>query len=159
MSTAEEFVLMPKNQLIKEQPYSSESLNDPRVQHTGAQFFFLNSMPPNENTNKECPEDLESRETVYPNELSKQREAKILQNLNLLAPATGMNFPFLLFDLRQPTKNLNNSDYFMVIEALNLTEDLMINSIAKIAIWKGNHRVFKQKKKKKKTISPKGINH
>ena len=44
MSTAEEFILIPKNQFMKEQPYSSQILNDPRVQHTGAHFSFLNRM-------------------------------------------------------------------------------------------------------------------
>ena len=39
-STAEEFNLTPKNQYMKEQPYSSQILIDPRVQHRGAQFSF-----------------------------------------------------------------------------------------------------------------------
>ena len=42
MSTAEEFILIPKNQFMKEQPYSLQILNDLRVQHTGAQFSSLN---------------------------------------------------------------------------------------------------------------------
>ena len=41
MSTAEEFNLIPKNQFLKEQPYTSQILNDPSVQHTGAQFSFF----------------------------------------------------------------------------------------------------------------------
>ena len=53
MSTAEEIILILKIQFMKEQPYSSEILNDPRVQHTGAQFSFLIRMQPNENTVKE----------------------------------------------------------------------------------------------------------
>ena len=52
METAEEFILIPKNQFMKEQPFSSQILNDPRVQHTGAQFSFLNRMRPTENTKK-----------------------------------------------------------------------------------------------------------
>ena len=48
MSTADEFILIPKNQFMKEQPHSLQILNDPRVQHTGAQFSFLNRMRPNE---------------------------------------------------------------------------------------------------------------
>ena len=36
MSTAEEFILFPKNQFMKEPPYSSQILNDPRVQYGGA---------------------------------------------------------------------------------------------------------------------------
>ena len=56
MTTAEEFILIPKNQFMKEQPYSSQILNDPRVQHRGAQFSFLNRMRSNENNDKENQE-------------------------------------------------------------------------------------------------------
>ena len=87
MSTAEEFILIPKNQFMKEQPYSSQILNDPRVLHRGAQFSFLNRMRPNENTDKENQEILDTRETTDPTELSKVHADKILQNLNMLAPA------------------------------------------------------------------------
>ena len=87
MSTAEKFILIPKNQYMKEQPYSLQILNDPRVQHRGAQFSFLNRMRPNENTNKEYHEILDTRETIDPTELSKVKADKILQYLNVLAPA------------------------------------------------------------------------
>ena len=66
MSTAEEFILIPKNQFMKEQPYASQILNDPRVQHRGAQFSFLNRMRTNENTDKENQEILDTRETTDP---------------------------------------------------------------------------------------------
>ena len=86
MSTAQEFVLIPKNQFMKEEPYSSQILNNPRVRHTGAQFSFLNRMRPNENTDKENQEILDTRDTTDPTELSKINVDKILQNLNMLAP-------------------------------------------------------------------------
>ena len=38
MSVAEELVFIPKNQIMKEQPYSSQILTIPRVQHTRCQF-------------------------------------------------------------------------------------------------------------------------
>ena len=66
MSTAEKFILIPKNQFMKEQPYSSQILNDSRVQHKGAQFFFLIRMQPNENTKKEYQEIFDTRETTDP---------------------------------------------------------------------------------------------
>ena len=87
MSTAEEFILIPKNQFMKEQPYTSQNLNDPTVQHTGAQFSYLNRMRLNKNTKKEYRENLDTRETIDPTELSKKIANKILQNLNILAPA------------------------------------------------------------------------
>ena len=52
MTTAEEFILIHKNQFMKEQPYTPKFLNDPSVQHTGAQLSFLDRMRPNEYTNK-----------------------------------------------------------------------------------------------------------
>ena len=42
MSTTEAFNLIPTNQFMKEQPYSSQNLSDPTVQQTGAQFSVLN---------------------------------------------------------------------------------------------------------------------
>ena len=188
MSTAEEFILIPKNQFMKEQPYSSQIQNDPRFQHRGAQFSFLSRMLPNENTDKENKEILDTRETTDPTELSKVHAVKILQNLNMLAPAkyiktekivnlikesknidigekenlivdgtaTGINVPIFLYDLQQPTKKINNPDYFKILEALNLKEDLVINSNAKVSIRKRTQRVTKQKKK---TFAPKKIKH
>ena len=181
MTTAEEFILIPQNQFMKEQPYSTQILNDPGVQHRGAQFSFSNRMRPNENTDKENQEILDTRETTDPTELSKVHADKILQNLNMLAPAkytrtekkvnlikeskkvdidgnenfivdgtaTGINVPIFLYDLQQPTKKINNPDYFKIIEALNIKEELVINSNAKIAIRKRTQRVTKQKNKKK----------
>ena len=46
----------------------------------------------------------------------------------------------------QPKKN---SDYLKILEALNITENLVINSNPKTAIRKKTHRVTVQKKKRK----------
>ena len=78
MSTAEEFILIPKNQFMKEQAYSSQILNNPRVQHRGAQLSFLNPMRPNDNTDKEKQETFDTRENTDPTELSKVNADKIL---------------------------------------------------------------------------------
>ena len=61
MSDAEEFILIPKNHFLKERPCFPQFLDDPSVQHTGAQLSFLNRMRPNENTNKEYQEILDTR--------------------------------------------------------------------------------------------------
>ena len=61
LSTAKQFILIPENLFMKEQLFSSQILNDPRVQHAGAQFSFLNRMRPNENTNKEYQGILDTR--------------------------------------------------------------------------------------------------
>ena len=81
------FFLIPKNQFMKEQPYTSKILNDPNVQHTCAHFCFLNCMRPNENTKTEDQENLDTRETTDPTELTKKIANKFLQNPNVLAPA------------------------------------------------------------------------
>ena len=88
MSTAEEFILIPKNQFMKEQPHSSLIISGPRVQHTGAQFSFFNRMRPNEITDKENHEILDTREATDPLELSKLHADKLFQNLNMLAKFT-----------------------------------------------------------------------
>ena len=62
--------------------------------------------------------------------------------------ATLINVPIFLYNLQQPTKK-NNQDYFKILEALNIKEDLVINSNAKIAIRKRTQRVTKQKTKRK----------
>ena len=72
MSTAEKFILIPKNQFKKEQPFNSQILNDPSFQLSGARFSFLNRTRPNENTEKEYQEILDTRETTDPTELSKK---------------------------------------------------------------------------------------
>ena len=79
MSTAEELILIPKTQFMKEQPYSSQILNDPRVKHTGAQFSFLNRMRPNENTDKKNQEILDTGETTDPTGLSKVHADKFFK--------------------------------------------------------------------------------
>ena len=77
MSIAEEFILIPKNLFMKEQTHSSQILDDPGVQHTGAQFSFLSRMRPNENTDKENQKILNTREATDPTELSKLHADKI----------------------------------------------------------------------------------
>ena len=72
---------------MKEQPYSSQILNDPRVQHTRAQLCFLNRMRPNESTDKENQEIMDTREAIDPTELSNLQADKVLQNLSMLVPA------------------------------------------------------------------------
>ena len=51
--------------------------------------------------------------------------------------------------MQQPNKTKNSPDYFKILEALNIKENLAFNSNAKIAIRKSIHRVTKQKRKGK----------
>ena len=69
-----------------------------------------------------------------------------------------MNVRIFLYDLQQPTKKLSNPYYFKILEVLNIKEDLVVNRNAKIAIRKRTQKTA-QPKKKRKTISPKGIKH
>ena len=57
--------------------------------------------------------------------------------------------------MQQLSKKINNPVYFKILEALNIKEDLVINSNAKIAIRKRTHRVPKQKKRKRKLLRQK----
>ena len=71
---------------MKEQSDSSQILNEPRVEHTDAQFSFLNRVRPNENNDNENQEILGTRQTTDTTGLSNIKTDKILQNLNMLAP-------------------------------------------------------------------------
>ena len=71
------------------------------------------------------------------------------ENFIVDGTATGVDVTNFPYDLQQPTKKINNPDDFKILVSLNIKEDLVINSIAKIAIRKRTHRVTKQKKKKK----------
>ena len=57
-------------------------------------------------------------------------------------------FPFFSMICSTQLKKINNPDYFKILEALNIKEDMVINSNAIIAIRKRTHRVAKQKKRK-----------
>ena len=87
LGDVEEFFLIPKYKFLKEQPYSSQILNDLRDQHTGAQFSILNRMQPYESTDNEYPEILDTREATNFTELSKLNADNILRNLSMLVPA------------------------------------------------------------------------
>ena len=56
------------------------------------------------------------------------------ENFIVDGTATGINVPIFLYDLQQATKKINNLDYCKILEALNIKEDLVINSNDKIAI-------------------------
>ena len=90
--------------------------------------------------------------------IKESKKVVIDKNENFIVDgtATGINVPIFLYDLQEPTKKLNNADYFKILEVLDIKEDLVINRNAKIAIRKRTQRTVKPKKKKK-TISPKGI--
>ena len=69
--------------------------------------------------------------------------------------ATGINVPIFLYHLQQPNKKINNSEYFKILEALNIKEDLVINSNAKIAIRKKKSESYQTKKTKRKLLRQK----
>ena len=55
---------------MEEQPYSSQILNDHRVQHAGAQSSFFIFMRPNDNANRKYQENLDTREKIDSTALS-----------------------------------------------------------------------------------------
>ena len=70
------------------------------------------------------------------------------ENFIVDGTATGINVPIFFYDLQQPTKKINNPDYFKTLEALTTKADFVISSNAKISIRKRTHKVNKQKKKR-----------
>ena len=67
---------------------------------------------------------------------------------------TNVSASSFLYDLQQPTKKLRNPEFFKILEALNLKEDLVINSNAKSAIRKGNQKSSGKGKKTKSKTKP-----
>ena len=64
------------------------------------------------------------------NLIKESRNVVIFKNENFIfyGTATGTIVPIFIYDLQQPTKKLSNPDYFKILEALNVKEDLVINS-------------------------------
>ena len=91
------------------------------------------------------------------NLIKESKNVVIGENENFIVEgaATGINVPTFLYDLQQLTKKLSNPDYFKFPDALNIKEDLVINSNAKIAILKRTEKVTKQKKRKRKLLRQK----
>ena len=85
------------------------------------------------------------------NFIKESKKVVIDENENFIVDgtATGKNVPTFLYDLQQATKKTNNPDYFKIQKHLNIKEDLVVNSNAKIGIRKRTHRVTKQRKKTK----------
>ena len=189
MSTAEEFILVPKNRFMKEQPYTSQILNNPSVQHTGAQFSFLNRMRPKENTKKEYQEILDTRETIDPTELSKKIANRILQNLNVLAPAEFTRTEKIVSLIKESKKFVidENENFIVDGTATGVNDPIFLYNLQQPLKKLSNPDYFKilgvldikenlvinrnakiairkrtkrtVKPKKKKTISPKGLKH
>ena len=102
-----------------------------------------------QNLNMLAPPKLISTEKKF-NLIKESKNLFIGENENFIVDGTakGINVPIFLYDLQQLTKTLSNPDFFKILEALNIKEDLVINSNAKIAIWKRTQRVTKQKRRK-----------
>ena len=92
MSTAEEFILVPKKVYMKSQPYQTQVLEDPDVKHKSAQLSIINRMRSKEHsevqTNKKLPEEDTDVNVVNENraENSNKRAVQVLKTLSSLLP-------------------------------------------------------------------------
>ena len=144
MSTAEEIFLIPKNQFMKEEILDTREATDT------TELSKLHADKNLQNLNMLVPAKFPRTEKKI-NLIKESKKGVIDENENFIVDgtATGKSVPIFIYDLQQPIKKINHPDYFKILEALNIKEDLVINTNAKIAIRKRTHRVTKQKKKKK----------
>ena len=92
MSTADEFILVPKNVYMKSQPYQTQVLEDPEVKHKSAQLSIINRMRSKEHNEAQISEKLPEEDSdvnvVDENRAanSNKRAVQVLKTLSSLLP-------------------------------------------------------------------------
>ena len=92
MSTAEEFILIPKEVYIKSQPYQTQVLEDPEVKQKRAQLSIINRMRSKEHNEAQINEKLQEEDSdlnvVDENRAknSNKRAVQVLKTLSSLLP-------------------------------------------------------------------------
>ena len=173
MTSAVEFILIPKTQYIGGNSYPSAILNNSNIKDKSAQLSVLNrfrSLHPKDETLEN-----EDHETEDANQKSTSRE-EILKKLALLPPTkyaraekildmiekstrividdkekvridkipSNLSVSILLYNLQQPNKNFDDDNYFKLLDILSVIENLVMNSNVKAAIRKNIEKHSKQ---------------
>ena len=165
MTSAVEFILIPKTEYIRSNSYPSAILNNSNIKDKSAQLSVLNrfrSLQPKDETLEN-----EDHETEDANQKSTSRE-EILKKLSLLPPTkyaraekildmiekstrividdkekvridkipSNLSVSILLYNLQQPNKKIDDDNYFKLLDILSVNENLVMKSNAKAAIRK-----------------------
>ena len=89
MTTAEEFILIPKKVYMKTQPYQTRVLEDPDIKHKSTQLSIINRMRPKEHIEAQINDKLSEQDSgVDENRLkhSNRRADQVLKTLSSLLP-------------------------------------------------------------------------
>ena len=155
--SAKEFVLVPKETFMKEEPEIGQILKDPLVNEKAIQLSLLqrNRHPPPPPPPLENSQPVSSKEEFSEDEIldelsilpqSKLQRAKLILakiknspnvsidekgDLTLHEISTNLPVANFLYDLQQQNKKLDNNVYAELISELNLGTHLIINSKGK----------------------------
>ena len=155
---AQEFILTPKGNYIKNQPRASEILDDQTITAKTQQLTLLQRVP-----QKKEPEKDKTPQEVKPTETREGIQKRVLRSITMLNPhqseksksilkelqssddvsindegvieidniPTAIDASNFLFTLQQPTKKLHHPDYKRLLEKVKVSPDLVPNSEAK----------------------------
>ena len=156
--SAQEFILIPKENYIKNQPKASEILDDPTITAKSQQLTLLQRVP-----EKKEPEKGKTSEEKKAPETREDIQKRVLRSITMLNPhqteksksilkelqgssdvsindeglieinntPTAIDASNFLFTLQQPTKKLYHPDYKRILDKIKLSPDLVPNSEAK----------------------------
>lgn len=152
---AEEFILIPKQMYLKQRPLTEQIIQNPQIKEKGMQLSMLQRL---QHPNKTLPDHLldetitseNVKETVFDQlktlkaaqltrseyifeTLIKNSRVSIDNNGGILidGTSTGVNASTFLYNLQQPTKNIEIPLYTNIITQLNIPEHLVPNTNAK----------------------------
>ena len=153
--SAQEFILIPKENYIKTQPKALEVLDDPTISQKVDQLTLLQRIPPSKDT-EELKESkpMETKDTIHkrvlrsitmlnPHQTDKSKTIleKLQSNPDISINEEGVitidDYPTtidasnFLYALQQPTKKLYHPDYKRILEKINISQDLVSNAQAK----------------------------
>lgn len=155
--SAQEFILIPRENYITNQPKALEVLDDPTISEKAHQLTLLQRIPQKEEKEKEKPKE------TKPNESTESIQKRVLRSITMLNPhqtiksksileklqsspdvsineegvieidenPTAIDASNFLYTLQQPTKKLHHPDYKRILEKINVSQDLVPNTEAK----------------------------
>lgn len=154
--SAQEFILIPKENYIKTQPKALEVLDDPTSSEKADQLTMLQRIPQTKGDKEPSIEPKQS-------EVNDSVQKRILRSITMLKPhqtekskaiseklqstpeitineegvievdqsPTAIDASNFLYTLQQPTKKLYHPDYKRILEKVKVSQDLVANSEAK----------------------------
>lgn len=176
--SAEEFVLIPKRQYIKDRPIPEQILHDPSLKKKAVQLTMLQRERPllqiqsTEENEEAITTEKTVRDMVFHNLSSLQTPGQIRKSelildqilnsdrleidtngqLTLDGTKIGVETSTFLYDIQQPTKKIDTAAYTSVLNQLSLPSHLVGNKYAKVIVRGENATPIKEPTGKKRRI-------